>query len=250
MNQLSRFVDRAQLKMLERSMTAHARDWDGYYRVIRRFKPFGMPHKIHLNQIWAEWEKLVQLLAQEATLKRVLEIGTGRAGSTYFWSKLTKLTDGKSLIVTVDENLAARNYISLFGNRDDQEIISIVGDSHDAKTIERVERTIGDELVDLLYIDGDHSYEGVKQDFESYRKFCKPDALICFHDINPDYGITRGIETDAKSGDVYKFWRELKESHDCREIIAAPEQNGFGIGIIKNTARDEANANFSRPPVL
>jgi predicted O-methyltransferase YrrM len=36
--------------------------------------------------------------------------------------------------------------------------------------------------IDLLFIDGDHTYEGVRQDFELFRPWLTPDALVCFHD--------------------------------------------------------------------
>lgn len=36
--------------------------------------------------------------------------------------------------------------------------------------------------VDLLFIDGDHTYEGVKTDFDLFRPWLGPDALVVFHD--------------------------------------------------------------------
>jgi predicted O-methyltransferase YrrM len=41
----------------------------------------------------------------------------------------------------------------------------------------------GSVPVDLIFIDGDHSYEGVKQDFEIYAPLVRSDGLIAFHDI-------------------------------------------------------------------
>lgn len=38
---------------------------------------------------------------------------------------------------------------------------------------------------DLLYIDGDHSLEGIRHDFESYFKVLRRDALILAHDVDP-----------------------------------------------------------------
>jgi predicted O-methyltransferase YrrM len=39
-----------------------------------------------------------------------------------------------------------------------------------------------DSAVDLLFIDGDHSLEGVRRDFEGFRPWLRPDALVLFHD--------------------------------------------------------------------
>ena len=39
--------------------------------------------------------------------------------------------------------------------------------------------------VDLLYIDGDHSYEGISHDFNEYHKILKQNAIIVTHDVDP-----------------------------------------------------------------
>lgn len=42
----------------------------------------------------------------------------------------------------------------------------------------------------LLFIDGDHSYEVSKQDFELWSPYVVPDGLIAFHDIDGWEGVT------------------------------------------------------------
>jgi hypothetical protein len=37
--------------------------------------------------------------------------------------------------------------------------------------------------IDILHIDGFHSYEAVKTDYENWVGFCNKDALILFHDV-------------------------------------------------------------------
>ena len=44
--------------------------------------------------------------------------------------------------------------------------------------------------VDLLYIDGDHSYEGITHDFNEFHKILKKDAMILAHDVDPELKIT------------------------------------------------------------
>ena len=38
------------------------------------------------------------------------------------------------------------------------------------------------EPLELLFIDGDHSYEGAKADFERWQAFVRPDGHVLFHD--------------------------------------------------------------------
>ena len=44
-----------------------------------------------------------------------------------------------------------------------------------------------DIKIDLLFIDGDHSYEGVKKDFELYSKLLSPSGIISIHDTDKSF---------------------------------------------------------------
>lgn len=49
--------------------------------------------------------------------------------------------------------------------------------------------------LDMVFIDGDHSYEGVKADIEAWLPKVKPGGVICGHDYNRDeYGVTRAVD--------------------------------------------------------
>jgi len=47
--------------------------------------------------------------------------------------------------------------------------------------------------VDLLFIDGDHSYEGVKADWNAYKGFLKTGSIVVFHDWGWAEGVKRVI---------------------------------------------------------
>jgi hypothetical protein len=57
-----------------------------------------------------------------------------------------------------------------------------VGDSHDPAAAEFLQGALGGNKLDLAFIDGDHSYEGVRQDVDLALPFCRPKALVLFHD--------------------------------------------------------------------
>jgi Methyltransferase domain len=47
-------------------------------------------------------------------------------------------------------------------------------------------------VTDLIFIDGDHRYEGVKRDFENYRGLLSDRGVILLHDVDPDHAFKGG----------------------------------------------------------
>jgi predicted O-methyltransferase YrrM len=65
--------------------------------------------------------------------------------------------------------------------------------------------------LDLLFIDGDHSYEGAKADWEGYKSFLKKGSVVVFHDIGWAEGVQRVIREDVQhlvstSGQLPNLW--------------------------------------------
>jgi predicted O-methyltransferase YrrM len=69
--------------------------------------------------------------------------------------------------------------------------------------------------IDLLFIDGDHSYEGVKSDFEGFRTWLTKDALVVFHDTAWDPDTWAKVKAELNWGadvGVPRYMAELKQS--------------------------------------
>jgi hypothetical protein len=77
--------------------------------------------------------------------------------------------------------------------------------------------------IDLLHIDGLHTYTAVKHDFDTWFPKVKKDGIILLHDIfisRDDFG-------------VYKFWEELKSEYKTIEFYQS-----YGLGVLfKDGAR-------------
>lgn len=57
---------------------------------------------------------------------------------------------------------------------------------------------LGQEPFDLVLIDGDHSYEGVRGDYRRVRPLVRRGGIICFHDDSPHFpGVQRFIQEVA-----------------------------------------------------
>jgi len=89
-----------------------------------------------------------------------------------------------------------------------------------------------DNKVDFIFIDDDHSYEGIKNDFEMYSPLVRKGGIIAFHDIIPDYYTRYRIETSPYVFEVHKFWNEVKEKYEHLEIVKDKNQDGAGIGVL------------------
>jgi predicted O-methyltransferase YrrM len=177
-------------------------------------------------------EEIVPALEAIQALRpqRVCEIGTAAGGTLYL---LTRVSAPGALIVSIDlaispHTRALRAHLAKEGQR----IVSLAGDSHDEAVATQLERLLDGEPLDALFVDGDHSYDGVRADFERYAPLVRSGGIVALHDINEDVRTRHGIVTPSISGEVPRFWRELKKRHRTEELIADPEQDGFGIGLI------------------
>jgi predicted O-methyltransferase YrrM len=162
----------------------------------------------------------------------ICEIGTASGGTI---CALARVARSDATLITIDRQFSngQRAALPLFAHHN-QHIVCVEGDSHLEETRRRLNERLNGAWLDLLFIDGDHEYEGVRKDFEMYRQLVRDGGLIIFHDIVPDFGQRYGASTSASTGGVPRFWEELKSNYpDVHEIVDHPGQDGYGIGILR-----------------
>jgi hypothetical protein len=171
----------------------------------------------------------------------VIEIGTARGGMLYCFCQLAA---PDALIISIDlpgapncggQTEAERAYYSSFACAG-QRIKFIPANSHFHATREALRTVLNGRMADVLFIDGDHSYGGVKIDMDMYAEFSAPDGLLTLHDICllPQHW--------GAGNDVGLFWNEVKQQYHTQEIIdpnglCRPDRPAgvpasWGIGII------------------
>jgi predicted O-methyltransferase YrrM len=184
--------------------------------------------RIEPLQVREEIEELVTELAPRKP-RTVMEIGTARGGTLFLFSRVAS-DDAKLISLDLPGGKYGGGYPApkahLYRSfaRGSQEIHLLRADSHEESTRETVARIVGEGRIDFLFIDGDHTYDGVKRDFEMYFPLVSKEGMIALHDIlhhtaNPEVGVDR-------------FWGEIKGSYDSHEIVSDRAQGWAGIGVI------------------
>jgi hypothetical protein len=158
--------------------------------------------------------QFASLLEEIATqpIKSYAEIGIFRGGTFLFMSTLLKLKNPKVKLLAIDPTSKqadtfihpdALPYIEKYHH---------FGTSDDFKG----------KKFDLVFIDGDHSYDWLKRDYENMGQHAK---ICIIHDIN-----------EPSCPDVKRFWDELKPKLQGKKILQFTDSAGGvktqGIGVI------------------
>lgn len=168
------------------------------------------------NRASIEDDDLRELLPLVAKIdpQVVLEIGMHQGYSMEIWRKAFD----PLMLIGIEKDLPTfLSYVT-------EETMLWRTDSHSERTQVHVEVFLQKRLVDFLFIDGDHSYEGVKQDFEMYAPFVRKGGIIALHDV--DY-----VSEDPASPVMVKpFWNEIKKNY--RHHLIKKGKNSTGMGVL------------------
>jgi cephalosporin hydroxylase len=196
-----------------------------YYSDKRLSKEFiekyGKPD-VFVDQLNNELESLLIYYIDRKPLV-TLEIGTYQGGTLWYW---VKYAPENATVISLDiDHSICRCWDELYSIRPDVNLVKLSGDSKDPKIIEEA-FNIASQF-DFCFIDGDHSYKSVKNDWEVYGKKSK---ITAFHDI------ACGTSLDDPEP-VRKLWNEITPLYENKYISliegAEPSNLCYGIGVIE-----------------
>jgi cephalosporin hydroxylase len=195
-----------------------------------------MIHDVEASAPFRALQKLSEIrrfleIVRDLKPRTICEIGAARGGTLCLFSHVAA-RGARLLSIDISFSPWQRAVLPALLRRG-QTVKCLTADSHHPDTLARVRKWLGPHPLDLLFVDGDHSYSGVARDFEMFSPLVRPGGVIGFHDIVPDFKTRFGLQTISDVGQVPAFWSELKRAgHRTQELIDDPEQDGFGIGVV------------------
>lgn len=170
--------------------------------------------------VWEQdGQRLAYLASQVPQNGIIVEIGSHRGRSAAYMAAAVK--DGVAIYcIDVWNNPNNQEYISNSGDMSAltqfltglnliDKVITLRGESSQFAKI-------FNEPVDLLFIDGNHKYESVKTDYESWYPHVKRGGVIAFHDYHKNWpGVVRFVDETASKqlkhlGTYWRIWSGQK----------------------------------------
>jgi len=187
-------------------------NWDEFHRVARHFKTDDMGS-------FPERGFLYQLAGDAPADAQVVEVGSWMGASTCFLAAGLKGAAAKIYAVDNFQGLSTcgedaawyRRHFQKLGSSSTLEIFQ--GNFAALGFTARAEPVVSDSLaaaqtlaarrgtIDLIFIDGDHSYAACQADIGAWAPFVKRGGVIAFHDFGSRAsGVTQAIFEEIKAG--------------------------------------------------
>lgn len=158
----------------------------------------------------------------------IVEIGTFKGGTLFIFCRASR----PRLVISIDlpggnygggyDRRRARLHREFLYDRPGVAMHSLRLDSHAPATAVALDNLLAGRPIDFLYIDGDHSLDGVRADFETYGARVRPGGLIALHDI----------ATHRDDHEVWRLWPELQQRFATESLVVNP-RGPMGIGIVE-----------------
>lgn len=189
---------------------------------------------------WIEHLPFALWLMGAARPRTVVELGTHSGNSFFAFCQGAKYHDLDARLWAVD-TWRGDAHAGYYGD-DVYEDVKAYQRRHYPDNASLVRNTFDDAKtafepcsVDLLHIDGLHTYDAVKHDFESWKTTLSENAIVLFHDIS------------VRRGDfgVWRLWQELSEQYATFEFAHC---NGLGVLAFGKSIPSPADRLFRLAP--
>lgn len=128
----------------------------------------------HYNEI-SKLTELIYLTERQ----NILEIGAYLFELTAFF-----LAMARKIVISVDKKNHNEKRLKLLQDLYPKNFRFVQGDSTEQETIDKVKKHLGRTFFDIIFIDGNHTYNGVELDTKNYSFLVKPNGFVVWHDAS------------------------------------------------------------------
>ncbi|ESS71597.1 hypothetical protein MGMO_94c00120 [Methyloglobulus morosus KoM1] len=183
-----------------------------------------VPNLLQSPSAWFGHLPFAAWVIQEVSPKIFVELGTHYGHSYFSFCQSVAETGLSTKCYAVDtwqgDEQAGQYTDEIFGG------VHMHNEKHYAKSSRLLRMTFddaasyfSDKSIDLLHIDGLHTYEAVSHDFETWLPKLAPGAVVMFHDTN----------VRERSFGVWKLWEELQARYPNNlEFV-----HSHGLGVLQ-----------------
>jgi hypothetical protein len=191
-------------------------EWSKSHDGLRALKRFP---ELYTSSAWGGLETLGYEIIGHFRPKVVVELGTHVGLSALAMGlALRRLGDGAKLYAV--DCWEGDDHTGAYGQEIYDTFVKRVNELELESTIVPLKMYFDDARdkvatpIDLLHIDGLHTLDAVKHDWETFGPLVRPGGLVMFHDVN------------TKFSDLRKFWSGLAPLYDSHLV---PYSHGLGI---------------------
>jgi len=198
------------------------------------------PNLLQSPSAWLGHLPFAAWVIQEASPKIFVELGTHSGNSYFAFCQSVAENNLSSKCYAVDTWQGDEHA----GQYNDEVFASV--NAHNAEHYSEFSRLLrmtfddaagyfSDGSIDLLHIDGLHTYEAVRHDFETWLPKLAPGAVVMFHDTN----------VRERSFGVWKLWEELQASHPNN--LEFVHSHGLGVLQLNNAPKEDKRLEWLHP---
>ena len=121
----------------------------------------------------------------------------------------------------VHDNLTMSNTLRNinFHKNSNCKINLIKGNSNDSNTLQHMNNILTGRMIDVLFIDADHTYNGVKRDYENYIQFVKINGYIVFDDYSPRWpGVVKFVDSIRNDENILDIGGDVQNEYIVKKI--------------------------------